>query len=117
LDARLAAMIAETRAAWPKLKLAEPAFLRHLAEIVCDRATEPARDVMQSLPVVDLYLAAACAAGDEGAIAAFRETMVPPLRQALGKLRAPAAAIDEAVQRALVMVLVGETGRPQIAGY
>jgi RNA polymerase sigma-70 factor (ECF subfamily) len=66
----------------------------------------------------DLYLALACADGNDAAITAFRDAHVPALRQALGKLGGMSAAtIDEVVQRVLVIVFVGEAGPPQITTY
>lgn len=117
LDALLVAQLADARAAWPTVHLDDDAYLEHLAEKLGDRATEPAARVLQTLPAADLYLAAACTRGDAAALAAFREQLLPSLRQALGKLGAPAATIDEAEQRVLVMLFVADAGRPQIAGY
>jgi RNA polymerase sigma-70 factor, ECF subfamily len=117
LEALLEGQLADARATWPTVALSDDAYLAHLAEKLCDRATEPARRVLESMPAADLYLAAACALGDASAIAAFRESLLPALRQALGKLGAPPATIDEAEQRILVMLFVDDKGRPQIAGY
>ncbi|MCW5807619.1 MAG: transcriptional regulator [Deltaproteobacteria bacterium] len=59
-----------------------------------------------------------CINGDAAAVAAFRErALVPSLRGALARLGAPAATVDEALQRVLVMLFVGEGGAPQIATY
>jgi len=117
LAALLGAQLETARAAWPSVQLADEAYLEHLAEKLCDRATEPAARVLETMPAADIYLAAACARGDEAAILAFRDTFVPTLRQALGKLGAPASTIDEAIQRILVMLFVNDSGRPQIAGF
>jgi RNA polymerase sigma-70 factor, ECF subfamily len=117
LDALLERHLDEARAAWPTVLLDDETYLAHLAEKICDRATEPARRVLETMPAADLYLAAACALGDAAAVAAFRESLLPALRQALAKLGAPPATIDEAEQRILVMLFVADRGRPQIAGY
>src|SRR5262245_55371927 len=105
------------RATWPAVQLSDDAYLEHLAEKLCERATEPAARVLETISAADLFLAAACARGDDAAIVAFRDAHLPGLRQALGKLGAPTATIDEAIQRILVMLFVGDTGRPQIAGF
>ena len=117
LAALLGAQLETARAAWPTVQLADEAYLEHLAEKLCDRATEPAARVLETMPAADIYLAAACARGDEAAILAFRDAFLPTLRQALGKLGAPASTIDEAIQRILVMLFVNDSGRPQIAGF
>lgn len=115
LDAVLAAHHADAAAAWPTLDVRFDRYLAQLARRVTERAGEPAERVIRTMPAADLYLAAACADGDEPAIAVFQQALVPDLRRALGKLAMPAATLDEAVQRVVVALLVGE--RAQIAGY
>jgi RNA polymerase sigma-70 factor (ECF subfamily) len=90
--------------AWPAFRVSRERFIAAAGD----------RDVVAE----DLYLALACADGNEAAIAAFRDAHVPALRQALGKLGGMSAAtIDEVVQRVLVIVFVGEAGPPQITTY
>jgi RNA polymerase sigma-70 factor, ECF subfamily len=117
LEATLADQYADGAATWPTVTLPEARYLEHLARRVRERRGEPAERVVRTMPAADLYLAAACADGDEAAMTAFRDALVPTLRQALGKLGMPAPTIDETVQRVLVMVFVGENNAPQIAGY
>ena len=50
------------------------------------RAVSSPRRGDREVVAEDLYLALACADGNEAAIAALRDTLVPALRQALGKL-------------------------------
>ena len=95
-------------AAWPAVVLPFAAFRAH--------ALAHAHDV-RTLPAADMYLAAACAGGDPAALAAFRDAFVPAMRQVLGKLGMSAAQIDEAVQRVLVSVFVGDGRAPQILEY
>jgi RNA polymerase sigma-70 factor (ECF subfamily) len=113
LDSQLAA-IAE---ALPTLTISDALYLTHLAHRVAQRATESADRVIRTMHAADLYLAAACAEGDAAAIAVFEATLVPPLRRALGKLSPASTVLDEAVQRVVIMVLVGDGKPPQIAGY
>jgi len=117
LEATLADQLTDAAATWPTVELTDARYLEHLARRVRERGSEPAERVIHTMPAADLYLAAACADGDPGAMAAFRDTLVPTLRQALGKLGTPPATIDETVQRVLVMLFVGENGPPQITGY
>jgi RNA polymerase sigma-70 factor (ECF subfamily) len=117
LDALLAAQHAQGAAAWPTVALASARYVEQLARCVQARAEEPAERVIGTMPAADLFLAAACGDGDPAALAAFQQALVPTLRQALGKLAMPAAAIDETVQRVMLMLFVGDGGPPQIAGY
>lgn len=97
-------LYAQGAQAWPAFQVARERFV--------DAAGD--REVVAE----DLYLALACADGNEAAIAAFRDAHVPALRQALGKLGGMSSAtIDEVVQRVLVIVFVGEAGPPQITTY
>jgi RNA polymerase sigma-70 factor (ECF subfamily) len=106
---------ADIAAAWPSLYLDHERYVRRLAMAIERRDAEPALRVVDTMPAADLYLAAACMAGDPAALAVFRDELVPGLRQALGALAIPFATIDEAIQRVLVMLFVG--AEPQIAGY
>jgi RNA polymerase sigma-70 factor (ECF subfamily) len=112
----IAAQHRAAAAAWPTFSLPLERYRVHLAQRVADRAGEAAEQVVRMMPAADLYLAAACSDGDAAALAAFSDAYVPALRQALGKLGLSEATIDEAVQRVLVMIFVGEGGAPQIRG-
>jgi RNA polymerase sigma-70 factor (ECF subfamily) len=114
----LVAQYREASAAWPAVKLTPERYLVHLAERIAARADEPVERVLGTMPAADLYLAAACSDGDPAALTAFRDDIVPSLRQALGKIGMPGPTIDETVQRVMTMLFVGEgDGAPQIAGY
>jgi RNA polymerase sigma-70 factor, ECF subfamily len=117
LDALLSAQYAEAAAAWPTFTLSIDRYLAHLAARVRDRAGEPAERVIRTMPAADLYLAAACSESDRDAVAAFRDTLVPAIRQALGKLGMSSAQVDEAVQQLQIMVLVGDGRAAQIHEY
>jgi RNA polymerase sigma-70 factor, ECF subfamily len=113
----LAGQLTEAAAAWPSVQLAPVTYLRHVADKLRERAGEPADRVLRTLPAADLYLAAACSAGDPAAIAAFRDELLPVVRPALRKLGIAEETIDETEQRVLVAVLVGDPQRPAIATY
>jgi RNA polymerase sigma-70 factor, ECF subfamily len=115
LAATLERQLAEIAATWPTVAIDETRYLQRLGAVIERRADEPLRRVIETMPAADLYLAAACAAGDAAALATFRAELVPGLRQALGTLGIPPATIDETEQRVLVMLFVGDA--PQIAGY
>jgi RNA polymerase sigma-70 factor (ECF subfamily) len=66
----------------------------------------------------DLYLAAACVAGDPAAIARLDATLPAAVRPALAKLGVPAADHDEIVQRVRVALLVRDpAGTCGLTGY
>jgi RNA polymerase sigma-70 factor, ECF subfamily len=113
LDGVLASQYADALMTWPQVALPEPRYLDQLARCIRDRAGEPAEHVITTMPAADLYLATACSDGRPGALEAFRDAYVPAVRQALGRVGAPAALIDEAVQQVLIMLFVDG----QIAGY
>jgi RNA polymerase sigma-70 factor (ECF subfamily) len=117
LDALVRTQLADGARAWPAVALEPAVYARHLADKLRERASEPADHVIRSMPGADLYLAAACTAGNAAAIAAFHEAIFPVLRPALVKLALSQTTIDEAEQRVLVMILVGDPTRPAIATY
>jgi RNA polymerase sigma-70 factor (ECF subfamily) len=108
--ANLAQLLAEQFAtaarAWPSFAVAYERYVAELGRRINQRASEPADRVLATMPAADLYLVTACADGNATALAAFRDTHVPSLRQALGKLALAPATIDETVQRVLVMLFV-----------
>jgi RNA polymerase sigma-70 factor (ECF subfamily) len=117
LDGVLEAQLTAGAAAWPAVQLERSSYLHHLADKLRERADEPAADVIRTMPVADLYLAAGCTVGEPAAIAAFQTTMLPVVRPALAKLGLSDTVIDETEQRVLVMILVGDPDRPAIARY
>jgi len=117
LDTLLSAQLDEGVREWPNVALEPAVYLRHLADKLCERASEPADHVIRTMPAADLYLAAACTAGDAAAITAFRDAVFPVIRPALAKLALSPATIDEAEQRVLIMILVGDPVRPAIATF
>jgi RNA polymerase sigma-70 factor (ECF subfamily) len=117
LEELLEQQLTEGAAAWPNVQLDPAIYLRHLADKLRERSDEISDHVIRTMPAADLYLAAACTAGDPAAIGAFHDTIFPVLRPALAKLGVPAVTIDETEQRVLVIVLVGDPDRPAIARY
>jgi RNA polymerase sigma-70 factor (ECF subfamily) len=118
LDTLLADQLADGRTTWPAVSVDDDVYLRQLADAVRARADESAERVVRTMPGADLYLAAACAAGDPRAIATFRTELVPPLRDVIARLGASPTAVDETEQHVLEAVLVAAPGgRPQIANY
>lgn len=91
----------------------EPPALRGLLAACLARG---ARDL--EARAADLYLAAACVAGDAAAIARLDATLPAVVRPALARLGVPAADDDEIVQRLRVALLVaGDAGPCGLAAY
>jgi len=66
----------------------------------------------------DLYLAAACAAGDPAAVARLDASLAERVRPALARLGLPASDDDEIVQRLRIALFTpAADGVPGIAGY
>ena len=105
LDERLAGLIAAGRAAWPGVEVDGAAFAAFLAE----------REAGETLHAADLYLACACALGDQTAIAAFLREVVPHIEAAVLGLGADPAQVDEVRAQLVDALLVG--ARPGIATY
>jgi RNA polymerase sigma-70 factor (ECF subfamily) len=103
------------RAAWPEIDPDPEPFL----ELVAGKLVHEERLVdLAALAGADLFLVAACAAGDARAIEVFHRHHAGDIVAALRKLGASAAVIDEVAQRVMRELLVAEPGRsPRIAGY
>jgi RNA polymerase sigma-70 factor (ECF subfamily) len=108
LDQVLADQHRDGAAAWPTVHVSLARYREHVEKHAHD---------IRTLPAIDMYLAAACSDNDPAALAAFRDAMVPAMRQVLGKIGMSSAQIDEAVQRVLVSVFVGDGRAPQIVEY
>jgi len=93
--------------AWPEIALDRARFAAFCAPLE-DRAARFGEDI---------YLAAACLAGDGGAIAAFDREVLAGARGAIRSIDASDTFVDEACQRLRAHLLVGDTGRPKIADY
>lgn len=93
--------------------IAEPPGLRaRLAACIARGASDLERRA------ADLYLAAACVAGDPAAIGALDARLAAMIRPALARLGIPASDDDEIVQRVRVALLVrDESGACGLAGY
>jgi len=93
------------RTAWPAVALAREAFSLHVAPLADDAARFAA----------DLYLAAACLAGDTAAIEQLDRELTSAARGAIASIDANPAFIDEGLQRLRTSLLVGDA--PRLAAY
>jgi RNA polymerase sigma-70 factor (ECF subfamily) len=117
-DATLAGVIAgwldAARAAWPAIAVDEAVFVAHVAARIPATARP---DGLDAIHAADLWLTAACAAGDPAAIAAFDERLIAPLDRVLGQAGLAGDQIDEVKQELRRKLLVAEDGRARIADY
>lgn len=111
VGARLDAVLARAKSAWPTVQLADAEFVAHVASKV-ERPSE-----LDALHAADLYLAYACARGDRSALTAF-ESYLGEVDAAFRRVRVP-IGLDEAKQQVRTKLLVAddpESG-PRIAQY
>jgi RNA polymerase sigma-70 factor (ECF subfamily) len=100
------------RAAWPALSVEPARFARMIAA-----ALDAGADV-SSVHAGDLYLAAACASGEDAAIRAFDAHFAPDIPRALQKLGLRGAEVDEVQQSLRSRLFVADAGsEPKIASY
>jgi RNA polymerase sigma-70 factor, ECF subfamily len=102
-------------AAWPTIALPDRTFVHALA-----RALEPgdAPSRLLELELPHLYLATACAVGDEEAIVAFTRMCRPVLAAALSRFPAEGTFREEVADSVLDRLLVGSGEKPpRIASY
>ena len=115
LESDLAAACARGRATFPALAVPDDAFVRYLAHVqgLGGAGAQP----ITALPIEDLYLACACLAGVEGAVAALGTRHGATIRGAIGRIVVP-SDVDEAQQQLMQSMLVGtEASPPKIGSY
>ncbi len=116
LDALCATFREETALTWPGLAFDDASLGAFLAGKVPDEA-----DVLVGLSrlrLPDLALAWASSRGDARALAALEPVLAAEVAHAAARMRAPAAAADEALQIVRTILLVAEGNRtPAIASY
>jgi RNA polymerase sigma-70 factor, ECF subfamily len=91
------------RAEWPAIALDRERFGAHVASL--DYSKYPG----------DLYLAAACLAGNTGALDAFDREILEAARKAIGAIDSSHEFVDEALQRLRANLIVGDD--PRLAHY
>ncbi|HEU0035385.1 MAG TPA: sigma factor-like helix-turn-helix DNA-binding protein [Kofleriaceae bacterium] len=95
------------RAAWPQVALTREQLASFMAE----------HDRIGTRYPADVYLAAACLAGNHDALVAFDRDVLQSARGAIRSIDASDTFIDEACQRLRASLLVGDGERPRIADY
>jgi RNA polymerase sigma-70 factor (ECF subfamily) len=115
LGERLESSLRAAREAWPDVALSPEAFASCLGTHVGDEGS--LLEALDALRAPDLYLACACARGDERALRAFESSYFREIDAALGRIRTR-ATLDEAKQLVRDRLFVGADGAPpRIAQY
>ncbi len=113
LDAAIRALFEAGRAAWPGVELDAGAFARHVGAIAAGAPALPPQ-----AHAADVYLACACARGDEAAIAAFGRSFSGAIERAVGRVDPAPAFVEDVRQAVLEHVLVAAPGEaPRIVEY
>jgi RNA polymerase sigma-70 factor (ECF subfamily) len=103
---------ARCRAAWPQFDLAYDEFERHVALHVGSEGH------LAEAHAEDLYLACACASGNDGALAAFERTFAVDMERAVASIHSSRAFVEETLQVLRERLFVSKNGRPgRIADY
>lgn len=105
LGERLEALIAEGRAAWPKIASPDERFVRHLAEHA--RASGAVRAFIEKVHGADLYLACGALAGDRAALAYFEEHFIARVADYVLRVRVGRDVVDDVQQRLRERLLMG----------
>jgi RNA polymerase sigma-70 factor (ECF subfamily) len=115
LGARLHAMVATGRAAWPDVMLEDLAFARYLAR--CVPAQHDVLDALESLDAEGLYLACACASRDTKAIERFVGALGPEIDRTLVRMNVDAVDRDDLLARLQQIFFFGDSeGRAPLIG-
>lgn len=114
LETRLRSRWDEARGAWPALAVSAEQWVAAVARGL-DASTP--LSALDSLHAADLYLAQACAAGDNGAIAAFEAACRVAIETSLRSMNLADDAIAEVTQDVREKLFVPADGAPKIATY
>jgi RNA polymerase sigma-70 factor, ECF subfamily len=117
LEQHLVQLLSSSRDAFPSVHLAPEVFVRYVADRVA--ANLPLLSTaMRALRGIDLYLACACAHGDEEALAIFDERYFGEVDTWLSRMDLPESVCDEVKQvLRLRFFVVGAGIAPRIVDY
>lgn len=112
LDARLRESYVAGQQNYPSIGLTAVEYIGYLVP----RLGSVGR--IEELALADLFLCAACAKGEHGAISAFEQTHFPPLTQSLRSHGVTEEDIQEVLQHLRTMLFVrAESGRTKLTEY
>lgn len=115
VGAALMHALAEARERYPGVVVADSIFATYLGERL--KETEGNAAAIASRATNDVYLACACVAGDDKALAVLDSQVFAALPAAMGRLKLNSAAIEEAIQRARTKLLVGNEGQGKLIDF
>jgi len=116
LETALASLLAAARATWAGVNVEPTLFIAYLAARI--GTDVPLIRALSSSPCADLYLACACARGDEKAIATFDKALLRDVTAALSRIDLGSTTLEDLRDRVRHRILVGEGGSlPRIAEY
>jgi RNA polymerase sigma-70 factor (ECF subfamily) len=105
-----------SRGVWPEIVVRDRDFVRHLAGCM---AGEPnLQAALRAIRGPDLYLAFACASGDNSAIVVFERDLLLEVRPALSRMRLDRSTVDDVKQLVRQKLLMRDGATPpKIAEY
>jgi RNA polymerase sigma-70 factor (ECF subfamily) len=113
LEAVLAGHVKAAHATWPAITVADDAFVAHLGRRF---PADGGEAQLRSLRATDVYIALACANGDQAAIAAFERAYFGEIDAAAARTRAGATAAAEVKSIVRRILFLAEGTRPAAAG-
>jgi RNA polymerase sigma-70 factor (ECF subfamily) len=105
LETLLRAHVSAGREGWPDAALSPETFVRHLARLTTDDGE------LRAVRAADVYLACACADGDERAMRSFEERYFGEVDAAAARLKAAPQAVVEVKQILRRVLFVSEGNR------
>lgn len=114
LDESLDSMVARARETWPTLQLSEAEFVARVAQVLPEQGVFEA---LEDLQAPDLYLATACARGEEEAVELCDRHYLVALDGPLARFQ-NALPLDEALQAIRYLLFLSKPGQvPKIGKY
>jgi RNA polymerase sigma-70 factor (ECF subfamily) len=105
LEQALVELLANAKQTYPGVEIGPETYLPYLAERLS--ADVPAEQALAAVQAIDLYLACACANGNEEAIALFDRRLIGEVDAALAHVNADPSTIQEVKQSLRERLLVG----------
>lgn len=110
-EGTLEELVREGAAAWPGVRVAREDFADIVREAMATTGNAPAQ-----LHTRDLYLVAACLAGDDAAIAVFTKDVIGAVTPAVERASRQRGNTEDVIQTTLAKLLVGPP-TPQLRSY
>jgi RNA polymerase sigma-70 factor (ECF subfamily) len=105
LESTLEAMVAESRAMWPDVRVQDQIFIAYVADRLLDEHGDKALSKIQA---TDLYVACACCLGDEVAFSQVNDKYLGDIAHGVKKIDSSQGFVDEVLQRLRAKVFTSE---------